>query len=457
MHKDRNVIGICTAELERPFHAKLVERVIKELTERGNYVLVFSSDSDLFGQTKSDEGDASIYDLPNYEIVDVMLIFSMSIRSSQYIMEIVHRAQDANIPVVSVDMEIPGCYNVVYNTEDAFERLVRHIVEYHNVKEINFMAGIEGDEISEQRLDIYKKVLDENDIPYEEDRVAYGNFWEGPTNVAMQKFIHPSKVPPEAIICSNDAMAIAVCDYLSEKNIKVPEEILVTGLDGIDEGKLHFPAITTAVRDEVNDAKKIAEMAHELALGRSVPQHLELGYHMQLSQSCGCQKHHLFDQGKLIRKLNTELALRTADIRRYADMEGVLLEKESLEDILDVVVDLLPENSFICINDDLEVGQGNHRHRHNDNPFTGKLKALVKIDGKASQCDCFRAKMIPELGKDMAQEKPVILLPLHYEAEVVGYLGIWQDSLSQINMISMLHFLRGLDHSLAYILSKFKF
>lgn len=454
MHKNRKVIGICTAELERPFHAKLVERVMKELTEKGHYVLVFSSDSDLYGQTRSDEGDASIYDLPNYDIVDVMLIFSMTIRSSKNVVEIADRAKNAGVPVVSVDMEIEGCYNVVYNTEDAFERLVRHIIEYHGMREVNFMGGIKGDAVSENRLNIYKRVLDENDIPFEEDRVAYGNFWDGPTYEAMKTFIHPSKVPPEAIICSNDSMAVAVCDYLSEAEIRVPEEILVTGIDGIDEGKLHFPGITTAVRDEVNDAKKITDLVQGIISGERVSHHLELGYHMQLSQSCGCQKHHLFDQGKLIRSLNNELALRTADIRRYADMEGVLLEKESVEEFIDVVEELLPENSFICINDDLEVGKGNNTHRHQKNPFTSKLNALVKINDKAAKCDCYLDKMIPELGKDMAQEMPVILMPLHFETKVVGYLGIWQDSFSKINMVSMLHFLRGLDHSLAYKLSK---
>ena len=453
MHNGRKVVGICTAELEQPFHAKLVQRVMKELTDREHYVLVFSSDSDLYRHSESDEGDASIYDLPNYDIVDVVLIFAMTLRSSKSIMEIVNRAKSSEIPVVSVGMEIDGCYNVVYNMDDAFEKIVRHVVEYHGMREINFMAGIKDDEVSERRLNIFKSVLDDNDILFEEERVGYGGFWEGPTYEVMEEFMHPSKVPPEAIICSNDSMAVAVCDYLAEMDVQVPEEILVTGIDGIDEGKLHSPGITTAVRDEVNDAKKIAELIQELLLGQSVPPHLELGYHMQLSQSCGCQKHHLFDQGRLLRKLNTDRALRVADIRRYADMEGVILKKDSLEEIIDVVADLLPDNSFVCINDDLEVGREVNDHRRQVNPFTRKLNAIVKIDGTVERDTCYLEKMIPEKGKNMAQEMPVIILPLHYEERVVGYLGVWEDDIDKMNIISMIHFLRGLDHSLGYKLS----
>ena len=72
--------------------------------------------------------------------------------------------------------------------------MVRHVVEYHGMKEINFISGIEGDEISEQRLNIFKEVLDDNDILFEEDRIGYGEFWEGPTFKVMDEFMHPSKV-----------------------------------------------------------------------------------------------------------------------------------------------------------------------------------------------------------------------------------------------------------------------
>lgn len=453
MHNGKNVIGICTAELEQPFHAKLVERVVKELTAGGDYVLVFSSDSDLYSQSESDLGDAAIYDLPNYDIVDAVLIFSATIRSQKNVMEIVNRARAEDVPIISVGMEIEGCYNVIYNMDDAFEKVVRHIVEYHGMKEINFMSGIQGDPISEQRLNIFKQVLDENDILFEEDRVGYGEFWQGPTIEVMKRFMHPSKVPPEAIICANDSMAVAVCDYLAEMDIRVPEEILVTGIDGIDEGKLHFPAITTAVRDEVNDAKKIVDLIKRLVAGQRISHHLTLGYHMQLSQSCGCQKHQIFDQVRLLRKLNDDKALRVADIRRYADMEGVILKKESLDDILDVVAGLMPENSFLCINDDLEIGKYGNSHRHQINPYTSKLKSIVKINGDVQKSNCNLNRMIPEIGWEMASDVPILMLPIHFEERVVGYLGI-RENVSQINMISVLHFLRGLDHSLGYKLSE---
>ncbi len=53
----------------------------------------------------------------------------------------------------------------------------------------------------------------------------------------------------------------------------------------------------------------------------------------------------------------------------------------------------------------------------------------------------------------MSSDVPNLMLPIHFEERVVGYLGI-RENVSQINMISVLHFLRGLDHSLGYKLSE---
>ena len=60
---------------------------------------------------------------------------------------------------------------------------------------------------SEERLGIFRKVLTENNIPIEEDRIDYGGFWEGPTTAVMDKFLSSGK-PIDCIISANDLMAM---------------------------------------------------------------------------------------------------------------------------------------------------------------------------------------------------------------------------------------------------------
>lgn len=75
------------------------------------------------------------------------------------------------------------------------------------------------------------------------------------------------------------------------------------------------------------------------------------------------------------------------------------------------------------------------------------------IDGEMKKCDCSIREMVPASSKDLAKDMVVILMPLHFEESVVGYLGMWQSGLKEINRISMFQFLRALDTSFAYKLS----
>ena len=223
MYKGKKAIGVCTAELDEKYRTKLLGYVLKELIKRGDYVFVFGTDSDMFLMNDSDYGDASIFELINYDLLDGIVLFSDTVKQGSFIDDIVHQANGHEVPVVSVGKEIGGCYNVVYDSEAAFEVIVRHVVEYHEAREVNFISGPQGNEIADRRLEIYKRVLDENGIPFEECRVGYGDFWVDPTVEVMDEFMEPTRVPPEAIICANDSMAVAVCDYLNERDICVPD------------------------------------------------------------------------------------------------------------------------------------------------------------------------------------------------------------------------------------------
>ncbi len=451
MFNDKKVIGICTAELDQKFEMRLLERVIRELSDLGYYVLVFGCDSDMYHLSASDLADASVFGLINTEIVDIVIIFSGTIKQKSVMMDIVRRVTDKGVPVVSISEELDGCYNIIYDTETAFEELVRHIVEYHGKREVNFISGLRGNEKAEARLAIYHQVLEDNDILFEEDRVGYGDFWSWPTYDVMEEFMDSSKVPPEAIICANDSMAIAACDYLRQHDYKVPEDILVAGIDGIEEGIKHSPAITTCVRNEVRDAKTIAGLIETLCNGKKINGTTILEYHIQLSQSCGCQKTHLFDSDKLIGELNSGLAAYRADVRLNAEMADDFLTCRTDKEFWNTAAERMPDNSFLCINSNLSYER---QPEASSQTFTEKMNAIVKLNGKAERSECYSDKVVPELGKRASQEHFVIVLPIHSNDKVVGYMGLWKKPDERLDMTRTIHFLLNLDHSAGLMLAE---
>lgn len=448
MYKDRKVIGICTSELDQKYHIKILERIVRELINMEYYVMLFSSDSDLYYKTKSDEADASVFDLMNSDRLDAVLICSATIRNQEVLDGIVKRLRENQVPVLAYGIELDHCHNVVYDTDEEFEKLIRHVIEYHGMREVNFISGIQGNDIAERRLEIYREVLEDNDIFYEEERVGYGDFWFGPTREVMDRFMDPSKVPPEAIICANDSMAIAVCDYLREHQVKVPEDIIVTGIDGIDDGIWHVPGITTCVRDEFHDAKVVAGLLADLCNGKTVPSTTTLSYHMQLSQSCGCQEKHIFDANAVIRDQRWDLERYRTDVHKFSEMADEFSRVQSDQEFWDVAAKYLPDNSFLCINSDLSLDEKVIQEKH-INGFTSKLNAIVQLDGEILRGDCYLEYVVPEAGKNMAHDYPVLLFPLHFCENIVGYFGVWIEPGRQKQMGEMIHFILSLDHSAA--------
>ena len=49
----------------------------------------------------------------------------------------------------------------------------------------------------------------------------------------MQEWEAGTSRRPEAIICANDMMAITASNVLQNHGLKVPEDVIVTGYDGL--------------------------------------------------------------------------------------------------------------------------------------------------------------------------------------------------------------------------------
>lgn len=64
---------------------------------------------------------------------------------------------------------------------------------------------------------------------------------------------------PDAIVCSNDKMAILMCKALAQCSLHVPEDVGVTGFDDIELSKMVEPRITTMKVDKEMMGKKAME------------------------------------------------------------------------------------------------------------------------------------------------------------------------------------------------------
>lgn len=80
----------------------------------------------------------------------------------------------------------------------------------------------------------------------------------------LASFADPEHPPFDACICVNDETALGTLLALQERGIDVPKTVCVTGFDGIEEGQLVYPGITT----EAIDFSHFAEVAVKAVMSR---------------------------------------------------------------------------------------------------------------------------------------------------------------------------------------------
>lgn len=99
--------------------------------------------------------------------------------------------------------------------------------------------------VSNDRLGGYLDEYSSRNIKINENNIFYGDFWySGGEKLADS--IASGEVPmPEAVICASDHMAIGLVRRLTEKGIKVPDQIIVTGYDATIEAALNSITVTT--------------------------------------------------------------------------------------------------------------------------------------------------------------------------------------------------------------------
>ena len=240
MFGESRVVALCTSRIyDLQVHSFIVE--LNEKLKKNNCILwIYAINEDLYWDEDKDPAEASVFDHISYMFVDVVMVMDEKIKSHMISHRIISGAKMFDKPVIVLDGQYEGCDNVRFDFKKGFEKIVRHVIEDHGVKKPAFMAGIKDNPFSEERLEVFKRVIGENGIEFSEDMVSYGEFWAKPARAAMQKLIDENRIP-EAVICANDIMALAVATELDKKGIRVPADVIVTGFDYIENAEIFYP------------------------------------------------------------------------------------------------------------------------------------------------------------------------------------------------------------------------
>jgi DNA-binding LacI/PurR family transcriptional regulator len=94
--------------------------------------------------------------------------------------------------------------------------------------------------------------------------------------------------PPDAIVCASDWIAIGALQWLHQHNIRVPDDIAVTGFDGITEAAFTVPPLTTVhVHKELMGELAAERVVRRIEDEEEIPLFIQTPTHVVIRHSCG--------------------------------------------------------------------------------------------------------------------------------------------------------------------------
>lgn len=442
-------IAICIGDMDKM--SPLLTGFCGTLDYNNCNTLMFADFSREYHGEIHDTGEVNIFNLPNFDIIDALAIMPIYLSENwEIINPIIERAKKSNIPILSIGEKIDGCYSIAHSFEQNIHRLCNHFIEHHGFTRINFIAGKKGMDISESRLKAYCDALEQHGIPVEQERIAYGDFWYEPAYRAVDSFLDSDLPLPQAIVCANDTMALAACRQLAERGFGVPDDICVSGIDGIDEA-LNY--VTTAKLYDDQAGAYCAEKLLRILRGEETNIDDDIPTQIILGETCGCgqdanadfllKRHRLYDQIEILDRNTNSL------IRQIQNLNNCMTLAQVKDRLLEFAKLVWCKKLWICVCDGLirnVESIDDATAMRNDfcrKGYPEKMEVLVHVDNHEEKpCVFFNtSEMLPDFYNQADRCEYVVFVPLHFQDMTIGYLAMdffpWSTDFQLFNLLAM--------------------
>lgn len=425
----KKVIAVCGAKIHDHFRTEFLFH-LQNIARQHNYkLLVFTSNSDYEILRIKKLEQSSVFSLINYELIDAAIIISECFHNKNIQEELTERFKSHDIPVMVVHGSNDGYNSIIRSYKEEYQKLVNHLVEKHNARNFFFMAGIQDPSVdpeSQERYEFFREVLDKHGIPFEEKNHLYGMYDSATARNIIARILQEGTRLPDAIVCCNDNMAIGVIDELNANNVRVPEDVIVTGFDGVEKSRNNNPRLSTC-REDVEDLAQLcienfnAVFDEEPGKMRFVQR-----YKTIISESCGCHDCLQMDYRKISQQYYDDaLSLQDFETSAYGWADMMLTSDGVLNEGKEVVEDIVFPNSYFSIRDDfIAFSMGTLEEKKRYVP-TNKLMIYSTGDTtyrNGNNSEYSLKQMVPDYYKWLEDETMFVICDVSMENEFIGTL-----------------------------------
>lgn len=261
-------------------------------------------------------------------------------------------SQFGDIPVVLVAGDYGDYSSVCIDNRTGLCEILEYLYEEKHCQKIGFVSGPETSQDANERLEVYKKMVQKYQLPLGDDWIVYGNFSEFSEAVVEELLERHPDV--EAIVCANDQMASGCYNILKKHHLKPGTDIYVTGFDDSSVCLLLEPHLTSVKADTKELGYLAVKECEKVVNGEVV--HSAISTKMIVRESVGEIKDSIVydNQNDVVVDCNYIQSLADATFKKYFYNYFESKETARMRDIVNRFFDyffhLVDENGVLCLN-----------------------------------------------------------------------------------------------------------
>ncbi len=235
-------------------------------------------------------GDTNIFKLIDHAPFDGVILLGNSLHLQEEYDYLCSVIKEKNIPSICFEYQLPDILCLGTDNYSGMYELCNHLVEEHEVRNVVFISGPEGNSENHWRQKALEDVLANHNLSLEPDNIICGNWNYYHAYDRLPVWLKEHSYLPDAIVCANDVMAMAACSVLKEHHIRVPEDVKVTGFDHLSSTQSFSPVIASVDRNWDHMGYQGTQYLLDRIAGKPAELPRYIDSKAVLGESCGCNK-----------------------------------------------------------------------------------------------------------------------------------------------------------------------
>lgn len=406
-------------------------------------------------------GEMNIFTLPDLSDFDGVVIFGSGLDFRELIDSLIERSNKAGIPVIMQGARRDGVYYVGSDNYAATLEMCTHLHKKHNVNKIIFFAGTPDSLDSELRLKAVKDYLESNNSIENLIEVFYTNWENAAVTRYINQFCRDKKELPDVFICANDGLAMETCISLNNNRIYVPDDVLVTGYDFIDDSQIFDPSIASVDQCFSKMGRAAGKLWKKLISGENCDDSLIIPCEFIPGESCNCYEYRNSD--KIRRRVGREAfskrSMTTYFNRKLNLIDSTVLScltyqefKQSLHNLLVENHDYEGDSFHILLEPNFGLSIYDSTIRLRNNGYSKYMEVLYSSEDGCPYNDehFFSKELIPGYTGE-GDNHLYVFLPLHEADEAYGYI-VFRDCLEKVEN----HYIQTYQSRMGLVFDKFR-